>query len=143
MALYLLNQKREALSRLEQRYAMRVTVHIDPGLVPPAMRLDVAEKRDRERERVEAGRADLGETSLIDEPVAEEAEDAAEPQARVEAGPKAAAQRRPAGEEGEEGRSPSASQAATQAASPGRGRCCARGICRAGGSWDRPARGVR
>ncbi|MFL5043472.1 MAG: Rne/Rng family ribonuclease, partial [Xanthobacteraceae bacterium] len=102
VALYLLNQKREALSRLEQRYAMRVTVHIDHGLVPPAMRLEVAEKRDRERQRVEAGRADLGETSLIDEPVAEEAEDAAEPQARVEAGPKAAAQRRPAGEEGEE-----------------------------------------
>jgi ribonuclease E len=102
VALYLLNQKREALSRLEQRYAMRVTVHIDHGLVPPAMRLEVAEKRDRERQRVEAGRADLGETSLIDEPVAEEAEDAAEPQARVEVGPKAAAQRRPAGEEGEE-----------------------------------------
>ncbi|MFL5331886.1 MAG: Rne/Rng family ribonuclease, partial [Geminicoccaceae bacterium] len=103
VALYLLNQKREALSRLEQRYAMRVMVHIDHELVPPAMRLDVAEKRNRERERAEAGRADLGETSLIDEPVVEEAEDAAEPQARVEAGPKAAAQRRPAGEESEEG----------------------------------------
>ena len=105
VALYLLNQKREALSRLEQRYAMRVMVHIDHELVPPAMRLDVAEKRDRERERerMEAGRADLGETALIDEPPPEAAEDTAEPRARVEPGPKAAAPRGPVGEDGEEG----------------------------------------
>ncbi len=60
VALYLLNQKREVLSRLEQRYAMHVTVQIDPDFVPPAMRLEVLEKRDRdrERERLEAARAD-------------------------------------------------------------------------------------
>ncbi len=56
VALYLLNQKRDVLSRLEQRYAMHVTVQIDPALVPPAMRLEVTEKRDRIRERVEAAR---------------------------------------------------------------------------------------
>ena len=50
VALYVLNQKREALSRLEQRYEMRVLVLADPDMVPPAMRLEVTEKRDRERE---------------------------------------------------------------------------------------------
>ena len=54
VALYLLNQKREALSRLEQRYAMHVTVQVDPDLVPPAMRLEITEKRDRDRERERA-----------------------------------------------------------------------------------------
>ena len=105
VALYVLNQKREALSRLEQRYAMRVMVQVDHELVPPAMRLEVTEKRDRERERerMEAGRADLGETALIDEPPPEAAEDTAEPRARVEPGPKAAAPHGPVGEDGEEG----------------------------------------
>ena len=51
VALYVLNQKRETLSRLELRYEMRVTVLADAEMVPPAMRIDVMEKRDRERER--------------------------------------------------------------------------------------------
>ena len=111
VALYLLNQKREALSRLEQRYAMRVMVHIDQDLVPPAMRLEVVERRDRERERerLEAVRVEHGEPAPADEPLMEEAADEAEGQARVEAGSRGPTQRRPAGEarsageEGEEG----------------------------------------
>jgi ribonuclease E len=51
VALYVLNQKREALSRLEQRYEMRVMILADADMVPPAMRIEVTEKRDRERER--------------------------------------------------------------------------------------------
>ena len=113
VALYLLNQKRETLSRLEQRYVMRVMVHIDQDLVPPAMRLEVVARRDRERERererLEAARVELGEPAPVDEPLVDEAADEAEGQARVEAGPRAPAHRRPAGEthpageEGEEG----------------------------------------
>ncbi|MFO1048722.1 MAG: Rne/Rng family ribonuclease [Geminicoccaceae bacterium] len=65
VALYLLNQKRDALGRLEQAYAMRVTVLIDGSLVPPATRLEVTERRDRERERerAEAARADRVEVA--------------------------------------------------------------------------------
>src|SRR5262249_9281472 len=60
VALYLLNQKRDGLGRLEQAYAMRGQVVGEPGLVPPAARLEVTERRDRgrERERAEAARAD-------------------------------------------------------------------------------------
>ena len=77
VALYLLNQKRDVLSRLEQRYAMHVTVQIDPALVPPAMRLEVTEKRDRIRERVEAARIEaLPEPEPESEPIDEVAEDA-------------------------------------------------------------------
>ena len=47
VALYLLNQKREALSRLEEHYAMQVMVGVDQSLVPPAMRLEVLERHER------------------------------------------------------------------------------------------------
>ncbi len=105
VALYLLNQKREALSRLEQRYAMHVTVQIDPDLVPPAMRLEITEKRDRdrERERAEAARVEHAEPAVVEEPIEDEARrggPAGGPRQR----PAAAAPPRPAaGEEGEEG----------------------------------------
>jgi ribonuclease E len=83
VALYLLNQKRDVLSRLEQRYAMHVTVQIDPALVPPAMRLEVTEKRDRIRERVEAARIEaLPEPEPEAEPIDEVAEDAPVEEAR-------------------------------------------------------------
>lgn len=40
VALYVLNQKRSALQRIEGRYGFRVTVAEDNTLVPPAFRLD-------------------------------------------------------------------------------------------------------
>jgi ribonuclease E len=40
IALYLLNQKRDALIGIEKRYAFRVTVAQDDTLIPPAYRLD-------------------------------------------------------------------------------------------------------
>ena len=40
VALYILNQKRDALVQLEARYRMRVSVARDDGLIPPAFRLE-------------------------------------------------------------------------------------------------------
>ena len=105
VALYLLNQKRDVLSRLEQRYAMHVTVLIDPDLVPPATRLEITEKRDRERERerIEAARAERQPEPAMPEEVEEEPVAEAPRPARNE-GQRPQQQARPAaGEEGEEG----------------------------------------
>ena len=105
VALYLLNQKREALSRLEQRYAMHVTVQIDPDLVPPAMRLEITEKRDRdrERERADATRVEHAEPAVVEEPIEDEAPEEVRPAARSNGQRTAAPPRPAAGEEGEEG----------------------------------------
>jgi ribonuclease E len=40
VAIYLLNQKREALTQNEKRYCFRITIDGDEALVPPAFRLD-------------------------------------------------------------------------------------------------------
>src|SRR5947209_8793629 len=40
VALYILNQKREALAQIEMRYGFRVTVTNDDTLIPPAFRLE-------------------------------------------------------------------------------------------------------
>ena len=45
VALYLLNEKRDALNLIEQRYFMRVTVHAEDGLVRPACTLERVETR--------------------------------------------------------------------------------------------------
>ena len=108
VALYLLNQKREALSRLEHRYAMHVTVQVDPDLVPPATRLEITEKRDREREveRAESARIDHAEPIAVEEPIEEAAEDSEREPARAARGngQRAPAAPRPeSGEEGEDG----------------------------------------
>jgi ribonuclease E len=103
VALYLLNQKREVLSRLEQRYAMHVAVQIDQALVPPAMRLEVTEKRDRERERE---RLEAVRTEQLPEPVpVEEAMDEVEEErpARGDGQRPQQAARLASGEDGEEG----------------------------------------
>ena len=104
VALYLLNQKREALSRLEHSYTMRVLVLVNSSLVPPATRLEVTEKRDRERERerVETAHADRVETpeEPPEEVAAEEPRRQRKP-VQAAAGPQQP--RPPVGEEGEEG----------------------------------------
>lgn len=46
VALYLLNRKRDALSRLEERYGLSVEVVIDEHLAPHAMTLEIVEKRE-------------------------------------------------------------------------------------------------
>ncbi len=40
IALYVLNQKREALAQIEMRYGFRVAVARDDTLIPPAFRLE-------------------------------------------------------------------------------------------------------
>ncbi len=111
VALYVLNQKREALSRLEQRYEMRVLILADTEMVPPAMRLEVTEKRDPDRARTHI---DAPAEPVVEEPlevVAEEEEPdevRAERPARPARPPKAVPQDRgappaaAAAEEGEE-----------------------------------------
>ena len=106
VALYLLNQKREALSRLEQRYFMHVTVQIDPDLVPPAMRIEITEKRDRERERAELARVDRVEPAVIEEPIDEPAEEVGREGTRPARGNGQRATQpaqQPAADEGDEG----------------------------------------
>lgn len=46
VALYLLNRKRDALSRLEERYGIRVEVTVDDRMAAHAMTLEVLEKRE-------------------------------------------------------------------------------------------------
>ena len=46
VALYVLNQKRDALSEIEQRYDMRVSLVGDDALVPPNFSIQVDETRD-------------------------------------------------------------------------------------------------
>src|SRR5689334_15417289 len=40
VALYVLNQKRDSLNQIEDRYSLRVTVPRDDSLIPPAFRLE-------------------------------------------------------------------------------------------------------
>ena len=45
VALYLLNQKRDGLVRVEQRYAMRVEVAVDPELTPGHHAVEMLQRR--------------------------------------------------------------------------------------------------
>ncbi len=47
VALYLLNHKREALTRLEERYALRVQVSADDQLGPEPLALEILERREK------------------------------------------------------------------------------------------------
>ena len=133
VALYLLNQKREALSRLEQRYC-----HARHGAGRP--RSGAAgdapgdpEKRDRERERRArppgGGARRAPEPIAVEEPIEEPAEEEERETARPARGQgsarrAAAAARRGRGRRG--GRRTPSAQAAAQAPSPERGGCHAR-----------------
>jgi ribonuclease E len=46
VALYMLNHKRDALSRIDQRYGLHVVVAADEALIPPAYRLDRVRPRE-------------------------------------------------------------------------------------------------
>ena len=46
VALYMLNHKRDALTRLEQRYAMAVYVAGNSSLLPPVMHMETMERRE-------------------------------------------------------------------------------------------------
>ena len=54
VALYLLNEKRDHVLSLEQRYDFRVLIGADPDLIPPDCRVEVMEARERsEQDEVE------------------------------------------------------------------------------------------
>ena len=77
VALYILNQKRDSLVQLEERYDIRVLVARDDALVPPAFRLE----RLRAYAPAEATTllaAPLTQTSISEEEEEEEIEDVAE-----------------------------------------------------------------
>ena len=71
VALYVLNQKREALIRIEARHALLVFVGADDTLVPPAFAIE----RVRELEAVRSD-AVVRQAGLAAEPVEDEAEEA-------------------------------------------------------------------
>ncbi len=62
IALYILNQKRDALAEIERRYEFRVTVAGDASLIPPDLRLERASGRVGDEMEVvsEGGRAEAG-----------------------------------------------------------------------------------
>ena len=62
IALYILNQKRDALAQIEQRYGFEVTVAGDASLIPPDLRLERASGRGGEEMEVvsEPARAEAG-----------------------------------------------------------------------------------
>ncbi|MBU8541216.1 ribonuclease E/G [Roseomonas tokyonensis] len=104
--LWLLNQKRERLGQIEQRFGMRVLVQPDDTLIPPALRIERtrAANPDALPERPSALRMDYApEPEAYEAPEAEEVE--AEPAPRPAAEPREAAEvpgERPAeGAEGE------------------------------------------
>ncbi|MCE2510701.1 MAG: ribonuclease E/G [Alphaproteobacteria bacterium] len=62
VALYLLNQKRETLAKLEERYSFRVLISRDDSLIPPDFRMEREKSQTGERVEVrpEADKAESG-----------------------------------------------------------------------------------
>ncbi len=78
VAIYILNQKRDALIEIERRYGMRVRIFDDPDLVPPNLIIEVDEARSAQQ----AAKASklVEEAEAVDQPEATEPE-ATEPEA--------------------------------------------------------------
>jgi ribonuclease E len=69
VALYLLNNKRETLSRLEQRYGLRVQVAVHPEMHPGDMRFEMLERRDRQAAESSAA-GEVAQPPAAEEPAA-------------------------------------------------------------------------
>ncbi|WP_343718180.1 ribonuclease E/G, partial [Inquilinus sp.] len=82
LALYLLNQKRDALADIERRYGVRVMIEADDSLIPPAHRIERTRARSAELPApiapVDNTARIMAETDAALEAEAEEAEDEAE-----------------------------------------------------------------
>jgi ribonuclease E len=84
VALYVLNQKRDGLVRLEQRYFMRIEVMVDRDSTPGHVKAEVIERRDPSEVVPSAAPTDAAEPAvdavdaLADDEVEDEAEDEAE-----------------------------------------------------------------
>ncbi|MDD9877665.1 MAG: Rne/Rng family ribonuclease [Magnetovibrio sp.] len=62
VALYVLNQKRQSLAELEEKYSLSVTLENDDTLIPPAMRIEREGEGEVQRRGHKAdGQADTGE----------------------------------------------------------------------------------
>jgi ribonuclease E len=87
VALYVLNQKRDGLVRLEQRYAMRIEVTVDRDSTPGHVRAEVIEKREPGEVVPVAAAAEVASEPLPaeDEELAAEEQPAKPPARRAEA----------------------------------------------------------
>ncbi len=81
VALYILNQKREALTAIEQRYGLRILLAADDSLVPPDFRLERTRLRSPEDDRPQPISPDARH---IDAVVPEEEEEVAEGETEAE-----------------------------------------------------------
>ena len=86
VALYLLNQKRESLARIEQHYSVKVLVDHDDSLIPPSFRIERLRARDPGeapvRRSIQTALPDDDDDADIVDEVAEETETEARPSAR-------------------------------------------------------------
>jgi ribonuclease E len=80
VALYVLNQKRDGLVRLEQRYFMRIEVMVDGDSTPGHVKAEVIERRDPSEVVPSPAPTDAAEPvdAVADEEVEDEAEDEVE-----------------------------------------------------------------
>jgi len=78
IALYILNQKRDALINIEERYALKVTVQGDDSLVPPDMELERTRVRAETGEETAAIRDQRTIVEVEDEDDSEDEPDAEE-----------------------------------------------------------------
>ena len=97
VALYLLNEKREHLRAIEQRYDMRVTIEADDGLTRPECRLDRVETR---KEAARSGVDATESPSVTEAVVAGEALPELEEAPEIDAAPDAEERSDDAGERG-------------------------------------------
>ncbi len=119
VALYILNQKREALHEIEQRYGFQVMVGADDSLIPPDYRIDrVTGKTSAPQE------SETGEQEAVQAPIEQEREEGALPEEETKKRGRRR-RRRPRGERGEtsvESQTEPASESAETAAGEGMSR---------------------
>jgi ribonuclease E len=104
VAIYLLNQKREALGEVERRYGMRLSIAADDSLVPPEYRIERIKTREPGQRPLPKAPAppvtpEHAFAAEVEEEIEEEAEEIAEEAAEAEAAP-ALPEAAPAGEGG-------------------------------------------
>ncbi|HEX6101995.1 MAG TPA: ribonuclease E/G, partial [Alphaproteobacteria bacterium] len=82
VALYILNQKREALTAIEQRYGLRILLAADDSLIPPDFRMERTRLRSPDDDRPQPISP---EARYIDAPALEEEDEVEEIEAEAEA----------------------------------------------------------
>ncbi len=85
VALYILNQKREALTQIERRYGLRILLAADDSLIPPDFRMERTRLRSPEDDRQQQPVSPDARHIDAPEPEGEEEPEAAEGEAEEEA----------------------------------------------------------